>query len=191
MLSSCGYAVCGAPLPRLVCAEYFKSKAVVTAKLIRTKAIIDKDGFVTANVYYMRTAKLLRGTIAPEFEIYEGNDSGRAGFDWKVGESYLLFLFPSVETKSAAWGLDGCGNSGPLERAEPVLKQVEGFATQQGGKIQIAIGSSSISMPVAGVHVTVQGIHHDHAATTNERGQAEIRLPAGQYSVESAGYRTF
>jgi hypothetical protein len=58
-----------------------------------------KDGFVTANIYYMHSLQVLRGDIDSNFEIYEGNDSGRAGFDWKKGHAYLLFLRPSVERK--------------------------------------------------------------------------------------------
>ena len=157
LFPACVYSLCQAPGPRLVCAEYFRSKAVVKAELIRKRAIVDKDGTVSANIYYMRTDEVLRGSIDPDFEIYEGNDSGRAGFYWKTGHSYLLFLFRSVETKRAAWALDGCGNSGPLKGKHSVLRQIEGLANHRGGTIQVAVGDGSISSPVKGAQTIALG----------------------------------
>src|SRR5712672_1246372 len=84
------YAACPSA-PRLICAEYFNSAAVVEAKLARTSHIVptdEQDGYV----YAMETTKVLRGNTASEFEIYEENSSSRASFDWVPGRTYLLFL---------------------------------------------------------------------------------------------------
>jgi len=62
--------------------------------------------------------------MSPTFRVYEGNDSGRASFDWKIGKGYLLFLFKSHENAMAnAWALDGCGNSGPTSKSASVLQR--------------------------------------------------------------------
>jgi len=187
LLPAYAYPFCLAPGPRLVCAEYFKSKVVVRAKLVRQKAIVDKDGGIAANVYYMRTEEILRGAVGPEFEIYEGNDSGRAGFYWKNGHSYLLFLFPSNETNRPAWALDGCGNSGPLEQEGAVLRQIAGLKQRRGGMIQVAVGDGSISYPVEDVRVTVRGSNGSFSGVTNAQGRSEINVPAGHYSLTVEG----
>ena len=44
------------------------------------------------HLYTMQTERVLRGKINPRFRIYEENSSGRAAFQWKEGETYLLFL---------------------------------------------------------------------------------------------------
>jgi hypothetical protein len=164
---------------------------VVKAELIRKRAIVDQDGTVSANIYYMRTDEVLRGSINPDFEIYEGNDSGRAGFYWRVGDSYLLFLFPSVETKRPAWGLDGCGNSGLIERTKSVMRQIDGLAQRRGGMVQVAVGDGSISYPVKGVRVTVRGNGRSYSALTDENGKSEIHVLPGEYSLSVKGDRLY
>ena len=133
LVSTCAYAVCGAPQPRLVCAEYFKSQVVVTAKLVRTRYVPDTDG----HLYEMKTAKVFRGDPGQTFWIYEENSSGRATFDWKPEESCLLFLY-DFSKKDGGWLLDGCGNSGPLQGAGAAIKQINQISGQSEGMIQVA-----------------------------------------------------
>ena len=115
--------LCNDPRPRLVCAEYFASQVVVEATLEKVTDIREKEDpeGIAARLYSLRVNLLLRGEIAGTFRVYEGNDSGRATFDWKPGQAYLLFLFYSKAEKS--WELDGCGNSGPLNSAKKVVKR--------------------------------------------------------------------
>jgi hypothetical protein len=65
------------------CERYTRSNATRPGQL----------GYVSANIYHTRTDRSLRGAINSQLEIYEGNDGGRAGFDWKDSQSYLLFCF--------------------------------------------------------------------------------------------------
>ncbi len=117
--------VCSLPQPRLACVEYFASEVVAEATLVKTGTIRYKEypEGVAAYVYSLRADRVIRGHIATVFRVYEGNDSGRATFDWKIGRKYLLFLFYSGPDKS--WELDGCGNSGPLSRAKAVLEEID------------------------------------------------------------------
>jgi len=149
-------AVCNVPLPRLVCAEYFQSRAVVIAKLTTVRHVKDKDDFVTGTYYSMTVEQPLRGEVARLFRLYESNDSGRATFDWKTDDSYLLFLLR--QTRNGAWVIDGCGNSGPLERKQKALEQIDAIeATSDRALIGGAVGSISSSYPLAGVQVEARG----------------------------------
>jgi Carboxypeptidase regulatory-like domain len=179
--------VCDVPQPRLVCAEYFASKVVVEASLVKVRTVRDKDDpqGIAAFVYTLRTDRLLRGQIDGVFQIYEGNDSGRATFDWNIGGKYLLFLFYLRTEKS--WGLDGCGNSGPLSGAKSVLEQIEAIQTghHDSGVIHGAVSEQALSAHIPGVRVEVRGTNGVYRATTNAKGEFEIKVPAGRYTVRA------
>jgi hypothetical protein len=178
--------VCNVPSPRLVCAEYFASKVVVEATLVSVREIHGSDDpqDVRARVYTLRTNLLFRGHVAEMFRVYEGNDSGRATFDWKVGQNYLLFLFYSVADKS--WALDGCGNSGELDRKKSVLEQIDAIRSHtDGGVIHGVVSERRISDPLVGVRVEARGAEGLYQATTNAKGEFEIKVPAGKYTLRA------
>jgi hypothetical protein len=181
------YAVCSEPQPRLVCAEYFRSQAVVEAKLVRSRYVApsnDMDG----HIYEMKTEKVLSGNPGISFDIWEENSSGRAGFEWKPGRSYLLFL---ISKEDRGWGLDGCGNSGPLEHAATALKQIREISGRREGIIEVAVGGDWLawSPPMTNVKVSASSAQNAYSAVTNRKGVAEIHAPAGQYTVTVPNHR--
>jgi len=179
-------AVCSAPQPRLVCAEYFASEVVVEAKLLRTRAVPDKEDseFVDGYVHTLRVEKALRGQIATTFQIYEGNDSGRAGFYWKAGRSYLLFLWFSKPED--AWVLDGCGNSGLLVKSGAALNAIKAIQSDHSavGLIQGVVSTNALSDVLPGVSIEVlRAGRQRYSSVTNSRGEFRFKVPSGQYSV--------
>lgn len=178
---------CSVPQPRLVCAEYFASELVVEATLVNVRTISDKDDpeGISAFVYSLRAGQRFRGSIAGSFQVYEGNDSGRTTFDWKVGQTYLLFLFYSASEK--AWELDGCGNSGPVNRARAVLEEIATIQKRHGGDGHIygVVSQQALSVPIPQVQVEARGIDGVYKATTNAKGEFEIKVPPGVYSVSA------
>jgi hypothetical protein len=177
--------VCNVPQPRLVCAEYFASKVVVEASLTKARAIRgreDPEG-VLGYFYTLTPSRVFRGQIDGVFRVYEGNDSGRATFEWKVGRKYVLFLFYSSSDK--AWELDGCGNSGPASHA--VLKQIDAIQSShdESGAIHGVVSPAVLSVPTSGVRVEARGTNGVYTATTNAKGEFEIRVPAGKYVLRA------
>ena len=61
LIPACAYAVCGAPQPRLVCAEYFNSPVVATATLLRTRHVPAGNNDTDGHLYEMKTVKVFRG----------------------------------------------------------------------------------------------------------------------------------
>ena len=150
------------------------------AKLIGSKHIGTKDQ-IDGELYTMRTEKALRGQIDETFQVWQENSSGRATFDWKAGESYLLFLYTKYDR---GWALDGCGNSGPLANAQLPLREIAHLSQRRGGTIQVSLGGDWIAGgALPNVEVDAQGLPGSFFASTNEKGVAEIHVPAGQYSV--------
>jgi hypothetical protein len=179
-------AFCLVPQPRLVCAEYFASELVVEGKLVRTEVLRDPSDpqGILAHVYTLTVDKVLRGAVAGPIRVYEGNDSGRATFDWDQGTSYLLFLF-FVPT-DRAWELDGCGSSGPLSRASVALSDIDLIKTaHDGGIIYGSVGREMISKPFPGAQVEIQG-KRTYSAISDQKGEFEVRVPAGTYRVHVA-----
>lgn len=177
-------AVCLLPLPRLVCAEYFRSKAVVIAKLAGITRVKDRYGDVTGTYYSMTVERTLRGDVPRLFRIYEANDSGRAAFIWDVDESYLLFLLE--QTPNEGWLIDGCGNSGPSELRGKALQQVEGIdSASTRATIAGAVGGRSSSFPVAGVQVEARGPGGVSATETKRDGTFEMQVASGRYQVQA------
>jgi hypothetical protein len=180
-------AFCKVPQPRLVCAEYFASQLVVEATLVRTGQLRDKDDpeGISAYVYTLRVNRALRGKVVGTIRVYEGNDSGRATFDWVPGRQYLLFLLYSASEKS--WELDGCGNSGPLNAAAMALSEIAAIkASRGGGVIHGVVSERALSAPISGAHVEALGATGRYATTTNEKDEFQFNVPAGRYIVRAA-----
>jgi hypothetical protein len=170
----------------LVCAEYFASTIVAEATLVKVRSVHDREDpkGVDAFVYTLSAKRLIRGQIDEVFRVYEGNDSGRATFEWKIGREYLLFL--SYSSTEKAWKLDGCGNSGPSSNAKVVLRQIEEIqASHSDGFIHGAIRRRDLSAPISEVRVEARGANGTYSSKTNSRGVFEIRVPAGQYALRA------
>jgi len=180
-------AYCNVPQPRLVCAEYFVSQLVVEAQLVQIKTLRDKTDpeAVLAHIYTLSVNRIVRGKIGPSVQVYEGNDSGRATFDWVRGKKYLLFLLPGSPQNS--WGLDGCGNSGPVANAKAALAEIEKIKiAHDGGFIYGTVSQDVLSVPIPGVHIEAQGENVHYATTTNDKGEFQINVSAGRYRVRVA-----
>jgi len=177
-------AVCNVPRPRLVCAEYANSKAVVIAKLTNIKYVTDKHGYISGTYYSMTVEQALRSQTSRLFRVFESNDSGRATFDWKLGDSYLLFL--TRKNPDGAWVIDGCGNSGPSARRDAALKQIEAIdETSDRALIQGAVGGNSSSVPLAGVQIEATGPGGVNTAETKADGTFTLHVVTGKYQVRA------
>jgi len=178
-------SICNIPQPRLVCAEFFRNQLVVEATLINTREVrskADPEG-IEAFVYTLRVDRALRGEAVQKILVYEGNDSGRATFDWTRGQRYLLFLSPRSNTRS--WELDGCGNSGPLSAAKAALAEIAAIERAAGGGMVHVVVSKQGSQRIEGVQIEALGSTGRYEGKTNAAGEVQIRVPAGEYLVRA------
>ena len=182
------HAFCSEPQPRLVCAEYSASKIVVEATLLKIDNVLYENdpGAVIGRYYTLRVDRVFRGEAEHTLRVYEGNDSGRASFDWKVGRQYVLFLFDSREKPSErVLALDGCGNSGPLRHAGSVLREIQQMnSNSQSASITGVVSVSTLSAPIPDVEVLARGSDRTYKATTDRKGRFRIEVPSGTYTVE-------
>ncbi len=182
LLGSQAGALCNVPRPRLICAEYFHSKAVVIAKLTGVTPVKHSYDDLTGTYYSMTIEQTLRGEASRLFRVYVASDSARKAFDWKQGASYLLFL--QRQTDNDAWVIDGCGNSGPTDSKQSALDQVDMIDHNSNrAKIQGAVGGISYAFPLEGVQVEATGPGGVITAETNAAGKFEMRVTPGKYQV--------
>lgn len=177
-------ARCNNPRPRLICAEYFQSKAVVIARLAGVTIVKDDYGDVTGTYYSLTVEQLQRGKVARTFRIYRPDEPGSAKLDWKTGGSYVLFL--RQQTQNGSWMIDGCGNSGPSDSKQSALDQIDMLdPTSNRAKIQGAVGGVSFAFPLAGVQIEASGPGGVVTAETNAVGKFELRVTPGKYQLRA------
>ena len=177
-------ARCNNPRPRLICAEYFQSRAVVIAKLDGVTPVKDDFNDLTGTYYSMTVEQTLRGQVARTFRIYQANGPGDAKLDWKTGGSFLLFL--RQQTQNGSWSIDGCGNSGPSDSKQSALEQIDMLdPTSNRARIQGAVGGVSYAFPLAGVQIEASGPGGIIPAETDAVGRFDVRVAPGKYQVRA------
>ena len=73
---------------------------------------------ITATLYTLRLDRVLRGRLPQRFHIRDENTSSR--FPMAIGVPYLAFVYSARN----GYGINSCGNSGPLKERNRVLKHL-------------------------------------------------------------------
>jgi hypothetical protein len=181
VLQSAAGAVCRLPQPRRVCQEYFAEPVVVVAKLVRSRRVEPiHPGGVDGTYYSMEVTGRVKGRMLRRFQVYEENSSGRATFEWKRGETYLLFIRYSQEDRG--WELDGCGNSGPMSSAKKTIDQLSWIKNSPAAQMIEGEIASEESLPDS-VVVKVTGEGKTRTVPVENR-RFRLRVEPGSYLVE-------
>ncbi|MBI1175811.1 hypothetical protein GC207_00065 [bacterium] len=102
-------------------------------KVISSKKVKDKDGFIQGTFYKVRVDEILKGSPPREVGIYDENSSGR--FPMTVDTQYLLFAYEG--TFEGLTGLhlaiSSSGNSGMLTQTNKTLEEVRKLGKAQQG----------------------------------------------------------
>jgi hypothetical protein len=184
-------AGCNNPRPRLICAEYFQSKAVVIASLNGVTPVKDDFGDLTGTYYSMTVERTLRGQVNKTFRVYQANDTGDPKLNWKAGGSFVLFL--REQAGNGSWKIDACGNSGPADSKQSALDQIDMLDPKSNrARIQGAVGGVSFVFPLEGVQIEARGAGGLVTAETGPGGRFDIRVTPGKYQVQAlSGGKTF
>ncbi len=181
-------AYCNQPQPRLVCAEYFATRAVVRATLLHGRAIHDKkeSEAVLAHVYTLKVDEVLHGQAPDEIQLDDENDSSRVTFDWTLNGKYLLFL--DYLPKDHVWSVDSCGNSGPLAKAQRAVAEISAVhSAHGGGAVYGFLMGNNPQDPIADVHIDAVGSKGTFEAVSSKDGKFKIQVPAGEYRLVNKG----
>jgi hypothetical protein len=177
-------AVCPVPQPRIVCAEYANSEAVVVATLRTARRVASDRSDTDGHLYTFAVKTRLRGDIESTFRVWEEDSTGRAKFHWKAGTEYLLFLARDSVKPARAWVIDGCGNSGPISGSGPVLEAIKSArASTSDSAVYGMVSSGSWNDGLPDAVVIAVGNTRTFSAKTDQSGRFLLRLPAGKYTL--------
>lgn len=138
----------------------------------------------------------LRGVEGAQVEVATGFGGGDCGYDFQVGERYIVYAYRNQKTGALTTGI--CTRTRPLESAAEDLQYVVGLA--QGGatgatvfgqvmrerRVEREEGDTSEYVPVAGVKVEVAGAGKTFRAETDAAGKYTVAgLPAGEYALKA------
>ena len=106
-----------------------------------------------------------------------------------IGFRKKISAFSVLLNSEKAWELDGCGNSGPISKANLALSEIAAIQTARGGGVIHGVVRGSEQEPettIPGVRVEVRGTTGHFETTTNEKGEFQIAVPAGLYVVSAS-----
>ena len=100
-------------------AEYERSAAVVTARVIAERPAAESAGYYEGVVYTVAVEKVYRGEIPGTVDIFTENSSGR--FPMQTNGRYVLFIY----RETGRLMVDNCGNSGPVGEKTEVVRALD------------------------------------------------------------------
>lgn len=109
-------------------AEYNRSAAVVTARVISERPAAESAGYYEGVTYTVAVEKVYRGEIRGAVDIFSENSSGR--FPMQTNGRYVLFIYG----EAGRMMVDNCGNSGPVAEKTEVLRVLDRLVGQRGRK---------------------------------------------------------
>src|SRR6266566_2048824 len=169
-------AVCPQPQP-IICAEFFKSDAVLVGTVVSETAVPGEADFIEGWTYHVGVSRAFRGPTVPTIDLFTENDSGRLRL--KVGRQYLLF----ANRREGKWAIGGCGNSRLLKDAQGLITQIDQVGKGSSGKIYGRIVSLPSQIGVSGVEVVARGATDIYRAVSGADGSFHITVRPGKYSV--------
>ena len=111
-------------------AEYNRSAAVVTARVISERPAAESAGYYEEGVTYtVAVEKVYRGEIRGAVDIFSENSSGR--FPMQTNGRWTRF---SICREAGRMMVDNCGNSGPVAEKTEVLRVLDRLVGQRGRK---------------------------------------------------------
>jgi hypothetical protein len=111
------YAECPKALP--AAQEYKQSDAVIIGTVESSRPVPQSWDTLDGTNFVVHIDQKVKGKQSGEIIIFnEHTDDG--GFRLDIGKQYLLFLTNNYQH----WQVNKCGNSGPLDEAGDVVKQL-------------------------------------------------------------------
>jgi len=164
------------PNPR-VCAEYFKSEAVFSGKVLsvtNVDTVIDGEKFCAGYRYRLKMYRVFRGPQTNSIEIFINNDSGRYLMD--VGKEYLLFAYRESDYLT----IYCYGNSCLLSEAKKKIRELGEIPKRDHGEVEGLVGPEP---GLANVRVTIVGKDISYSALTDSTGYFRVRVKPGHYKA--------
>jgi hypothetical protein len=172
------------------CMAYWNSAAVFLGKAVAVRRLPDEKSLSTR----FEVVEAFVGVSGPEVEVKSRTEDEAFGYEFAIGESYMIYAF---RAEDGALMTSMCRGTGPLARAGDDLIYAR-QAVRNGPRTSIfgsvareerpAIDKALTIKPLAGVWVTVEGSGgRRFSAVTNGDGEFEVTGPdEGSWLVRAA-----
>ena len=181
------------------CEVLWKSALVFSGQVLDVTPVPNQHGpqFFPERRVRFRIEKMWRGDAAAEVYVMTGAGSGDCGYDFKPGESYLVYTYWRA-------GVPWTGTCGRTRRLADAAADVAYLVTSHEprggatvfGNVEYSRGSGSLrSRPATGYAISLSGNGRTWRTTTDARGRYEFsQIPVGRYSIAvglHAGQRAY
>ncbi len=116
MFATISFAQCAQTAPATQ--EYKQAQSVIIGTVVSEQHVPQSWDTLDGINYDVHIDQKVKGKQSGEITIF--NEHSARQFNLEVGRQYLLFLTNNYQH----WQVLTCGNSGPLEDAGPVIKQL-------------------------------------------------------------------
>src|SRR5438067_5218582 len=187
--TACSCASSGPP-----CQGYFQVDAVFvgTARSISTVEGTPDSAYQRRTVAFA-VERAFRGVPGTAADVATGMGGGDCGYDFKVGERYLVYAYRNARSGLAA---SICSRTRPIAKAEEDLQYLEtlppsGTGARVYGVVthwerNLATGDGHKYGPVPFVHVQLRGELAALESESDEQGRYAIAgIPPGTYDLQA------
>ncbi len=169
------------------CEAAWKVPAVFTARVL---AVVDQEK--APRRVEIRVLESFRGSTAGHAVIFTGYSQGDCGIPFKVGEDYLIYASPNVET--GRLHATTCTPTRRLADAREDLNYLRGLSFSSAASARLfgrverlqregdGLGSR---IPLDGISVTARGEGQSFSTRTARDGSFEMKVPVGEYRMEA------
>lgn len=175
------------------CQNYFQVDAVFVGKVETISTVEDaSDSHFRRRLVAFALERAFRGVQGNRVEVTTGMGGGDCGYDFKVGERYLVYAYRQQGVRQFATGI--CSRTRPIAEAAEDVKYAEQLpASGRGARVygtvkhwerDLASGQAREYDPVAFAHVLLYSPSATLDAETDDGGRYEITdAPPGTYEL--------
>jgi hypothetical protein len=173
------------------CQEYFEASAVFVGVVTgSSRATLDQgDHQFPQRLFQFRLEQAYRGIAGKEVSVITGMGNGDCGYDFRVGEKYLVYAFRTSDNKLST---SICTRTRLFSEAQEDLDYIRGLSTAPRGSIifgevnRVNRNSSDERLtPVEGAKISIVGSSKRVEVITDSKGQySAAELPPGAYKVK-------
>ena len=172
------------------CVLRWEASAVFVGRVLRIEPPPPRpDGLVSTADSVRVTLTVVEGFVGistPEAIVSTARGSASCGFDFRVGDTYLVY----AQGSPGAFQVSSCGGTTPAKAAAEdiqYLRDVPSTPAREGritGKVMRSGGGPAGGwLGYPGARIFVEGGGLKRSATTNPEGSYEVRVPVGRYRV--------
>jgi len=167
----------------------------IDLKQTTAKLILDDKYEYPQRLFTFRVEEQFRGINAAQVEIRTGMGGGDCGYNFKLGERYLVY--GSFNPANGLYATSICTRTRLVSEATEDLDYIRGLSTREAGatisgvilrhRSNLETGETQQLGPLANIRISVEGEGKSFTTQTDEQGRYQLtKLAPGKYKIKPA-----